>query len=191
MNTFYAHWEIPLSTAANWKNIVLIGMPGVGKSTIGVLLAKALSRAFVDTDVLIQAAEARRLQDIINQEGRDAFLAIEEKHVLKLQCRDHVIATGGSVVYSSAAMDHLKRGGIVVHLDLPLAVLEKRIADLDSRGVVMPPGKDLATLFAERQPLYRKYADMTVGCKGLNHDEVVLEVERAVHEWKRPQAFSS
>ena len=116
------------------NNIVLIGMPGVGKSTVGVLLAKALSRDFTDTDLYIQSRECRRLQDILDGHGRDIFLTLEERYILTLDCRGHVIATGGSVVYSEPAMDHLADAGIIVHLDLPFDQLERRINNL-------PPGR--------------------------------------------------
>ncbi|MFO7957247.1 MAG: shikimate kinase [Candidatus Brocadiia bacterium] len=161
-------------------NIVLIGMPGVGKSTAGVLLAKRLSRDFVDTDVMIQAAEKRRLQDIIDTDGLDAFRRLEERQVLSLDCRGHVVATGGSVVYSPRAMVHLGDGGTIVHLELPLDVLRKRLTDLDSRGVVMAPGETLGRLYDERMPLYRRWADVTVSCEGLSHEEVVDAIVEAL-----------
>ncbi len=158
------------------NNIVLIGMPGVGKSTIGVLVAKALSRDFTDTDLYIQSRECRRLQDILDGSGRDTFLALEERYILSLECRAHVLATGGSVVYSKPAMAHLADGGIIVHLDLPFDLLERRISNLPTRGVVMASGQSLRTLYDERQPLYRKYADIMVSCAGLTHDEAVLAI---------------
>ncbi|MCP4642094.1 MAG: shikimate kinase [bacterium] len=166
------------------KNIVLIGMPGVGKSTVGVLLAKALSRSFMDTDVSIQALECRRLQDIIDAEGTDRFLTIEERNLLMLDCVRHVIATGGSAVYSEPAMDHLKNTGVVVYLKLPFDHLERRIANLDSRGVVMGPGQGLATLYEERTPLYERYADVAVECTGLTHDESVAAVVSALETYE-------
>jgi shikimate kinase len=164
----------------NNHNIVLIGMPGVGKSTVGVLLAKRLSRAFVDTDVLIQVAEGLRLQAIIDTLGLAAFCEIESRHICSLRCRASVIATGGSAVYSSAAMAHLKQGSVVVHLDLPLAALVRRLTDLDSRGVVRPAGVTLEALYAERQPLYQRYADLTIDCRGLAHNGVVDAIQAAV-----------
>jgi len=164
-------------------NVVLIGMTGVGKSTVGVLLAKALSRDFVDTDVLIQRAEGRRLQDILNEEGLDRFLQIEERHVLALAIDNAVISTGGSVVYSEAAMAHLKRGATVVYLSLPLADLEKRVTDMDSRGIAIAPGQSFAELYRERMVLYQRYADVTVDCRGLNQDETVYRIEEALSEW--------
>ena len=155
-------------------------MPGVGKSAVGALLAKAASRDFLDTDVYIQAQQARRLQDIIDLDGIEVFCAIEERAVLSLACRSCVIATGGSVVYSEAAVRHLKSAGVLVHLDLDLALLEKRLTDLNSRGVVMPRGQTLAALFAERQPLYRRCADLTIDCAGRTHEQVVAEITEAL-----------
>ena len=162
------------------QNIILIGMPGAGKSTVGVLLAKALSRDFVDTDVLIQAAEGRRLQEIIDSDGLDEFLALEERHVLALKLLRAVIATGGSVVYSERAMTHLKRHGSVVYLQLPLSHLEARITDMDSRGVVIAPWQNLADLYHERLPLYEHYADRSIDCAGLNHRRVVEAILEAL-----------
>ena len=162
------------------QNIILIGMPGAGKSTVGVLLAKALSCDFVDTDVLIQASEGRRLQAIIDAEGLDEFLALEERHVLALTRHGAVIATGGSVVYSDPAMTHLKRHGRAVYLQLPLPDLEARITDMDSRGVVIAPWQNLADLYHERLPLYEHFADFTIDCAGLSHGQVVQAILRAL-----------
>ena len=163
------------------RNIVLIGMPGAGKSTCGVLLAKALSRGFLDTDVHIQAEEGRRLQEMIDARGTAEFCRLEERHVLSLSCSGCVIATGGSVVYSPAAMEHLSSSGVVIYLRLPLAALEKRLSDLEVRGVVMAPGQTLRELFAERSPLYRRYAEITIGCESLTHEEVVREIIAELH----------
>ena len=161
-------------------NIVLIGMPGVGKSTVGVLLAKALSRDFVDTDVLIQSREGRRLQDLLDDEGASAFCAMEERHILALRSRGAVIATGGSVVYRDRAMRHLRGDGVVVHLDLALPAVEARLVDIDSRGVVMPAGRTVASLYEERMPLYRRYADVTIDCAGCSHEQVVAAIIAAL-----------
>jgi len=162
------------------QNVVLIGMPGVGKSTVGVLLAKAMSRSFVDTDVEIQAREGRRLQEIIDADGLAAFRAVEERDICALDCRGHVIATGGSVVYSAKAMAHLKRNGIVVLLELALPLLERRLTNLGSRGVVMAQGQTLASLFAERRALYERYAEVRIDCAGLTHEQTVARVLAAL-----------
>jgi shikimate kinase len=167
------------------SNIVLIGMPGAGKSTVGVLLAKVLRRDFVDTDVQIQVHERRLLQDVIDTEGLDAFLAMEERHVLALPCQNSVIATGGSVVYSQPAMDRLRARGTAIHLWLPLPALEKRLVDIKSRGLAIAPGQTIAELYYERQPLYRRYADITVECDGLTHDQVVGRVIEEVERHAR------
>jgi shikimate kinase len=154
-------------------NVVLVGMPGAGKSTVGVLLAKVMGRPFMDTDVSIQVNEGRRLQEIIDHDGLDVFRALEERYVLATDCSRHVIATGGSVVYSEPAMNHLKAKGVVVYLDLPMARLRARLKNLQARGVVMMPGQSLDGLYLERAPLYHHYADVVVPCEGLNHEGVV------------------
>ena len=161
-------------------NIVLVGMPGAGKSTAGVLLAKELSRGFIDTDVRIQSAEGRRLQDIIDQDGMDAFLELEEHHVKNLNVRGYVVATGGSVIYSDRAMSRLKRGGFVVYMHIGLCALRERLGDYGARGVVMAPGVTLADLHAEREPLYRRWADATVDAAAAGHDDVVRSIIRAL-----------
>ena len=159
-------------------NLILIGMPGVGKSTVGVLLAKAVSRDFLDTDVYVQAKEGRSLQEIIDEEGTDSFCRLEERHILALDCRSSVIATGGSVVYHAAAMEHLASSGVIIHLSLDLPALERRLTNLDSRGVVMAPGQSLTELFAEREPLYQKYAQYTISCAKRTHEGIVREIIR-------------
>ena len=165
-------------------NIVLIGMPGAGKSTVGVLLAKATSRGFFDTDVLIQSFQGRRLQDIIDEHGIEPFLEKEEESILALHCRATVIATGGSVVYSDRAMKHLKRRGVIVHLDLSLSALEERLTNLDTRGIAMKPGQTLAGLYDEREPLYRRWAEIAIDCEGKTHEEVVVEVAERIEDVK-------
>ncbi len=158
------------------QNIVLIGMPGVGKSTVGVLLAKQLGCSFLDTDILIQTAEGRTLQQLIQTHGISGFCDLEEKYILTVAVKSHVIATGGSVVYGRAAMRHLKANAGVIHLDLSLDRLKKRLDDLDARGVAIPPGRNLADLYAERHPLYVKYADHTVVTDSLTPDQVVGQI---------------
>jgi shikimate kinase len=154
------------------SNIVLIGMPGSGKSTVGIILAKLTGRDFVDTDILIQTAHNRPLQDIVDREGYMELRRKEEKILLKLDCRNHVIATGGSAVYSHAAMTRLKAHGITVFLHVDLATLRARVHDHDTRGLAKKPDQTLDDLFKERCSLYRQYADLTIDCIGLTHEEV-------------------
>jgi len=158
------------------KNIVLIGMPGVGKSTVGVLLAKALGRYFVDTDVYMQAIQGRSLQEMIDRNGLTWFLEAEEDYVLCLDETNAVIATGGSVVYRETAMHYLASRGIVIHLDLPVAQIEERLRNLRTRGVVMEQGQTIRSLYAQRQPLYERYAQITIDCIGKDHDQIVTEM---------------
>ena len=176
-------YQTPTNCSGDTRNLVLIGMPGVGKSTVGVLLAKALSRSFIDTDVYIQAREGRQLQDIIDTDGPDSFRGIEAQHVLSLDCRAHVIATGGSVVYSAAAMRHLKARGIALYMRLPLPLLLDRLTNIDSRGVVMTPGQSVEDLFEEREALYERYADVTVDCQGITHEQTVARIVDATERW--------
>ena len=158
------------------SNIVLIGMPGSGKSTVGVILAKLLARDFIDTDVLIQSAQKRSLQDIVDRDGYLVLRGIEEDVLLKLDCRNRVIATGGSAVYSPAAMAHLKSHGTVVFLNVDLSTLRARVRDYATRGLAKRPDQTLDDLFAERSALYRKYADVTVDCVGLTHEAVCARI---------------
>jgi shikimate kinase len=157
-------------------NIILTGMPAVGKSTVGVLLAKRLGMAFVDTDIMIQTSEQKSLQDLIQADGLARFCDLEEQHILSLVCKNTVIATGGSVVYRDGAMRHLAAGGTVVFLDIELGDLENRLNDMDARGVVYAPGQSLANLYAERLPLYRDTADIRVGAAGVTPDQLVSRV---------------
>jgi len=152
------------------KNLVLIGMPGSGKSTIGIILAKNTSRDFVDTDVVIQTHEHRSLQDILNKEGYMKLREIEEKWVISLEVENSVIATGGSVVYSENSMAHLSQNGIIIFLDVSLETLKQRITDYDQRGIARRPDQSFEDLFEERSMLYRKYADITIASDTLAQD---------------------
>ncbi len=158
------------------SNLVLIGMPGAGKSTVGVILAKQTSRGFVDTDVLIQTSTKRTLQDIVDKDGYAVLRKIEEDVLLGLSVQDHVIATGGSAVYSDPAMTQLKSGGLVIFLDVDLTTLESRVHDFSTRGLAKRPDQDFADLFCERFTLYRKYADITIKCSGLTQEEVCAKI---------------
>ncbi|MHC4638059.1 MAG: shikimate kinase [Planctomycetota bacterium] len=160
------------------SNIVLIGMPGVGKSTIGVLLAKALSRYFLDTDVFIQAILDKSLQEIIDNQGIEGFCQIEEEYVTCIDIKNAVIATGGSVVYSEKTMNYLGGIGLIIHLDLDYDTIEQRVTDLYTRGVVMEKGQTLRTLYEKRQPLYKKYAQITIDCSNKTHENIVDEIIR-------------
>lgn len=162
------------------SNIVLIGMPGSGKSTVGVLLAKRTGRDFVDTDVLIQTIHNRQLQDIVDRDGYLELRRIEEEILLKLDCRNHVIATGGSAVYSPAAMAHLKSRGVMVFLHVDLATLRSRVQDYATRGLAKRPDQSLDDLFAERLALYKAYGDITINCIGLTHEAVCDQIERVL-----------
>ena len=145
------------------NNITLIGMPGAGKSTLGVVLAKILGYEFLDSDLLIQKEEKRRLYQIIDEEGEEGFKTIENASI---DTENTVIATGGSVVYCSEAMEHLKSIGKVVYLSLSLESLEKRLGNLKKRGVLLKEGQTLKSLYEERVPLYEKYADIVVDEEG-------------------------
>ncbi len=142
------------------NNIILIGMPGSGKSTIGVLLAKMLAFDFVDTDLLLQAKAKKRLCDILATEGRTVFRCMENDLLATLNLEHSVIATGGSAVYAEDGMKQLQTLGKIVYIDVPFAVLEKRLGDFSQRGVVLPRGMTLRDLYEERLPLYEKYADI-------------------------------
>ncbi len=155
------------------NNVVLIGMPGAGKSTVGVLLAKAMGRNFLDTDLLIQAGENATLKEIIDRDGLDGFCEVERQYLECLEVANAVIATGGSAVYYDTAMRHLKQNGIVVYLELPLDGLRQRLTDVVGRGVVMGPGETLESLYIKRWQLYEKYADVTIYTNGLTHEQVV------------------
>jgi len=151
-------------------------MPGAGKSTLGVLLAKELGLEFVDTDLLIQTREGRTLQEIIEASDYLALRRIEEDVLLSLHPGHKVIATGGSVVYSDAGMRHLKHSALVVFLDLPLQEIQGRIHDLDRRGIARAPGQSLEALFDERRNLYLRYSDVQLDCRGQSPRQLVEKV---------------
>lgn len=157
-------------------NIILIGMPGCGKSTVGVVLAKVMGMHFCDTDIVIQQREGRKLQDIINSDGNDAFLVCEENALLSLDIDDTVIATGGSAIYSDAAMQHLKKTGKVVYLKVSEEEIERRLADFAARGVAIKDGMTVRDLYNERIPLYEKYADITVKGEGSDIPAVIGKI---------------
>lgn len=158
------------------KNIILIGMPGAGKSTLGVLLAKSLGMDFVDSDILIQQKEKRLLQEIIDNDGIEKFLQIEEEVLSSLNTENTIIATGGSAVYSEKGMMHLKKNGICIYLHVDFEEIEKRITNITTRGIVLKNGKTLADAFAERKPLYDKYADISVDCTGNSIEQSIEKI---------------
>ncbi|RPH48477.1 MAG: shikimate kinase [Desulfobacteraceae bacterium] len=166
------------------SNLILIGMPGAGKSTVGVILAKMTSRDFVDTDVLIQTSQKRTLQDIVDTDGYAVLRKIEEDVLLELFAQNCVIATGGSAVYSDRAITHLKSYGIVVFLDVDLFTLESRIHDFSTRGLAKRPDQEFADLYYERIVLYTKYADITIKCAGLTQEEVCSRIIALAEEKK-------
>lgn len=144
------------------KNIVLIGMPAVGKSTIGVILAKVLGYQFIDSDLVIQEKEGRLLKDIIETEGIDGFIEIENRINAELNPAKAIIATGGSAIYGAKAMEHFKETAVVVYLQIDFETLSHRLSNIKNRGVVIHEGQTLKELYDERCLLYEKYADITV-----------------------------
>jgi shikimate kinase len=164
------------------NNIVLIGMPASGKSTVGVILAKVLKRSFIDTDLIIQTKTDKTLVEIIENEGIDAFIAIENRIVSSLQVENSVIATGGSVIYGENAMLHLKSIGKVVYLCLDFEEISSRLKDIKSRGIVMKAGKSLYDVYIERTPLYEKYADVTVDLNNCTVEQAVERITDALNK---------
>jgi len=158
------------------KSIVLIGMPGAGKSTLGVLLAKETARDFVDTDVLIQVREGKTLQEILNETDYLNLRQIEEQALLSVDLSQHVIATGGSAVYSERGMQHLAQLGPIVFLDCSLAELRRRIQNYETRGIARRPEQSFEALFDERNALYCRYANLVIHCDGLSQQEIVDQI---------------
>lgn len=162
------------------ENIVLVGMPASGKSTVGVILAKVLKYKFVDTDLLLQDATDQTLIEIIGERGLDGFLRLENDTVSQLRARRTVIATGGSVIYGREAMENLKTGGIVVYLKHRYEVIESRLTNITTRGVVMREGATLQDLFRERTPLYERYADLVLEADGLTTEQTVQQIQASL-----------
>lgn len=163
-------------------NIVLIGMPGSGKSTVGIILAKLTAKSFIDTDVLIQISQNRSLQNIVDNDGHMVLRKIEENVLLNLVCQNHVISTGGSAAYSEPAMQHLKLNGIFVFLHADLDTLRSRIKNFDTRGLAKKPDQSFEDLFQERHYLYTKYADITIESGGNTQEEVCSHIIAALNK---------
>ena len=157
-------------------NLTLIGMPGAGKSTIGIILAKNLSLGFIDTDVLIQINHGKSLQQILDASGHLALRAIEEEEICKLNVSRHVIATGGSAAYSERAMAHLGSISTIIFLEVSFAEITRRIRNFETRGIAKAPHQTFQDLFVERQLLYRRHAELTIPCDGLDQEEVALRI---------------
>lgn len=164
------------------KNIVLIGMPGVGKSTAGVVLAKVLGYEFIDADLIIQQQEGKLLREIIAEVGTDGFIEVENRVNSQIEVEKSVTATGGSVVYGKEAMQHLREIGTVVYLKVSYDILEKRLHDIKGRGVVLKDGQDLRGLYEERVPLYEKYADITVCEDNLNVEQTIEKITEQLNK---------
>ena len=160
----------------NGKNIILIGMPAVGKSTVGVILAKLLGYSFVDTDLVIQKKEGKLLKHIISEKGIEGFIETENRVLSELSAVNSVISTGGSVVYGKEAMNNLSENGIVVYLKLDYNKLKYRLHNIKNRGVVIKDGQSLSALYKERVPLYEKYADIIIDENGCNIEKTVDKI---------------
>ncbi len=164
------------------KNIVLIGMPGSGKSTLGVLLAKALGYSFTDTDLIISRMANKPLQRILNEDGLDSFLQLEQKVGEELECDTTVIATGGSMVMSESAMQNLKKNGKVLYINVPLDEIKKRVTNIKTRGIAFRDGETLDDVYRMRVPLYEKYADITVDFCGVGSNSIEETVDKMVEK---------
>lgn len=158
------------------KNIILIGMPGAGKSTVGIVLAKKTGYSFIDSDLLIQEREKMLLYEIMEQKGLEAFKQIENEINAAIQTEHSIIATGGSVIYGTEAMTHFQSIGSIIYLKLDYSEIENRVGDLEQRGVAISSGHTLKELYEERTPLYEKYADFTIDCNKKSIQEIVTEI---------------
>lgn len=160
------------------SNIVLIGMPGVGKSTIGVVLAKNLGCHFMDSDIVIQQQTGKLLHEIITEKGLDGFLQTEDEVNAGIDAEKTVIATGGSAVFGKHAMQHLAENGTIIYLSLPYEQIEERLGDLHKRGVALRENQTLYDIYQERIPLYEKYADLIIDCQQKSIRQIVAEIAR-------------
>ncbi len=162
------------------QNIILVGMPSCGKSTIGVVLAKTINKGFVDTDLLIQQAEGKTLQQIIDERGNDYFHKVEEKTLLNFDGENCVVATGGSAIYFDRAIAKFKEKGVVVYLKVSLDTVLERLSNIKTRGVTLEKGQSLGDLYEQRVPLYERHADVTIECDGCTVEEVIEKIVRDV-----------
>lgn len=158
------------------KNVILVGMPSCGKSTIGVVLAKTMNKGFVDTDLLIQQKEGKTLQDIINEHGNEYFHQVEENVLLATDVRNFVIATGGSAIYFDRAMEHFKEHGKIVYIKVSLETILERLNNIKTRGVTLGKGQTIEDLYKQRIPLYEKHADIVIEAEHLTIEEVVEKI---------------
>jgi len=162
------------------SNLTLIGMPGAGKSTIGIILAKNLGLGFIDTDVLIQINQQKPLQQIIDESSHLNLRAIEEKEILKINIENHVISTGGSVAYSEKAMAHLLSISKIIFLEVNFEEIKKRIKNFETRGIAKAKNQTFKDLFKERQILYKKYAEIAIDCNELDQEELAAQIAKSI-----------
>ena len=167
------------------KNLIFIGMPAVGKSTVGIVVAKRLGMNFIDVDLLIQEQEHKLLREIIRDVGQDGFLKIENQVNASLQAENSVISPGGSVIYCEEAMKHYKKTGIIIYLKASYPAIKRRIRNPQKRGVVLKEGQSLKDLYYERVPYFEKYADITVSEDGCRIEDTIGNVLRAVKKYKK------
>ena len=175
---------LPSGSQGSKSNIILIGMPSAGKSTVGVLLAKRLGMDFLDTDILIQAKHGKQLQLLIKERGVDGFIDLEGDIVSSIHAKRTVIATGGSVVYSEKAMRSLGNNGIIIYLDVPFKEIKRRLYNIKTRGIAMEPGQSLQDLFNERTLLYNRFADLVIQWQQRMKSEDMIDVIVQKVEWK-------
>ena len=167
------------------KNIILVGMPSCGKSTVGVVLAKTLNKNFVDTDLLIQRRENKTLQEIINTSGNEYFHKVEEEVLLSFNEEDYVVATGGSAIYFDSAMEHFKEKGTVVYIRVSLETVLERLNNIKTRGVTLEKGQTLEDLYNMRIPLYEKHADVIIDADNCTVEETIEKIIEKIEENKR------
>jgi shikimate kinase len=162
------------------SNLTLIGMPGAGKSTVGIILAKNLSFGFIDTDVLIQINQQKSLQQILDESDHLNLRNIEEREIMKLNIRSHVIATGGSAAYSTNAMSHLLNISKVIFLEVSFEEIERRIHNFKTRGIAKTEDQTFRDLYDERQSLYKKYADIIIDCNRSDQEEIAMRIAESI-----------